>query len=266
MTSRSHPESPPLKVSRDGALAHLVLARPERRNALSPGLVAALLQALQEACEDPRVGAVVLSAEGEHFCAGGDLGPGGLSGDGLLAQHHQRGAFATLLERLHDAPVPVVAAMQGDALGGGAGLVAACHLLVMAEGARLSTPELKVGLFPWMIAPVLARKLPRNALHELVLCGGRLDADRALSWGLANRVVPREQVLSTATDMARQAAAHSPAIVRMGLSSLAAVDDLPLPAALRHMHGQLSLNLLTDDAAEGISAFLARRPPTWKGS
>ncbi|MCK6504375.1 enoyl-CoA hydratase-related protein [Myxococcota bacterium] len=254
-----------LKTTRDGPLVHLVLARPERRNALSPALVAALLDGLDAACADPAVGAVVLSAEGEHFCAGGDLGPGGMAGDGLLDQHRERGVFATLLQRLVQAPVPVVAAVQGDALGGGAGLVAACHLVVMADGARLSTPELKVGLFPWMIAPVLARKLPRNALHELVLCGGRLDAERALAWGLANRVVPRAQVLDVATALARDAAAHSPAIVRLGLSALAAVDDLPLPAALRHMHGQLSLNLLTEDAAEGISAFLARRPPTWKG-
>lgn len=255
----------PLLASRDGALLLLTMARPERRNALSPGLVQSLCEAVEVGGREPGVGAIVLGAQGEHFCAGGDLGPGGLAGEGLLAQHEERGAFARLLGLLHDSPVPVVAAVQGDALGGGTGLVAACHLVVMAEQARLSTPELKVGLFPWMIAPVLARKLPRNVLHELILCGGKLTAAQAAAWGLANRVVPAAEVPAVARELALAAAAHSPAIVRLGLSALSGVDDLPLHDALRHMHGQLTLNLLTEDAAEGISAFLGRRPPTWKG-
>lgn len=255
----------PLQTAREGALLILTLDRPERRNALSPGLVRALLDALEQGTRDESVGAIVLRAQGEHFCAGGDLGPGGLAGEGLLAQHDGRRAFADLMLALHDSPVPVVAAVQGNALGGGAGLVAACHLVVMADSARLSTPELRLGLFPWMIAPMLARKLPRNVLHEMFLCGRKLTATEALAMGLANRVVSGDLVDDAARDMARTAAAHSPVVLRMGLRALAGVDDLPLAAALQHMHSQLTLNLLTEDAAEGIAAFMARRPPTWKG-
>jgi len=254
-----------LRVGRQGSVGLLILDRPERRNALSPELVAALLEQVQAAGVEPGLGALVLAAEGEHFCAGGDLGPGGLQGEGLVAQHAERGSFARLLAALHDSPVPVVAAVQGDALGGGAGLVAACHMVVMAQGARLSTPELRLGLFPWMIAPVLARKLPRNVLHELILCGRRLSAEDCRLLGLANRVLPADQVRAAAVELALAAAAHSPAVRRMGLHALAAVDGLPLDAALEHMHAMLTLNLLTEDAAEGIAAFLARRPPVWKG-
>ncbi len=243
----------------------LTLDRPDRRNALSPALVAALLDALRSAFDDSAVGAVVLTGRGAHFCAGGDLGPGGLADGGFLAQHHARGLFVDLLLALHRAPVPVVAAMQGDALGGGAGLVAACQLVVMGADARLSTPELRLGLFPWMIAPMLARKLPRNLLNELIFCGRKLTATDAVAVGFAAASAPTADVVDVALALAQKAASSSPAVRRLGLQALATTEDLPLEPALRHMHGQLALNLMTEDAAEGIAAFLGRRPPEWKG-
>ncbi|MCB9778984.1 MAG: enoyl-CoA hydratase/isomerase family protein [Alphaproteobacteria bacterium] len=256
---------PVLQQERRGGVLILTLDRPARRNALSPGLVSALLGALQAAAADDGVLAVVVAANGSHFCAGGDLGPGGLAGDGLVAQHRDRADFAALLLALHHAPQPVIAAVHGDALGGGAGLVAACHMVVLADDARISTPELKVGLFPWMIAPVLARKLPRNVLIEMIVAGRKLDAADARAFGLANRVVPADAVRAEALALADAAAAHSPAVLRLGMQALAVVDDQPLESALAHMHGQLTLNLLTEDAAEGIGAFLSRRPPSWTG-
>lgn len=254
-----------LRVARDGGVLRLTLDRPGRRNALNGPLVAALLREVESAAGDRSVQVVVIGGTGTHFCAGGDLGPGGAMEDGFFAQHTDRALFARLLEAIVHSPVPMVAAVGGDALGGGAGLALACHLLVLADGARLQTPELKLGLFPWMITPVLVRKLPRALLHEMILCGLRLDAPSARSLGLANRVVPSEQVEDEALALARQVATNSPLVVRMGLQAMALTDELPLSAALAHMHGQLSLNLLTEDAAEGIAAFLARRSPDWKG-
>lgn len=254
-----------LRVQREGGVLRLTLDRPGRRNALNGPLVRALMREIEGAIEDQAVQVVVLGASGQHFCSGADLTGDALQGEGFFAQHTDRALFARLLQRVVESPVPVVAAVGGDALGGGAGLVLACQLLVMAEGARLHTPELKLGLFPWMIAPVLLRKLPRNLLHEMILCGGRLDAPRALSLGLANRVVAAEQVDAQALELAQAVAAHSPLVVRMGMQALSQVDELPLSAALSQMHAQLSLNLLTEDAAEGISAFVARRTPRWKG-
>jgi enoyl-CoA hydratase len=254
-----------LRVQRRGGLLCLTLDRPGRRNALNGPLVRALLREVEGVALDPAVQVILLGAVGPHFCSGADLGGDSPQGEGFFAQHADRAIFARLLQRIVESPVPVVGAVGGDALGGGAGLALACQLLVMAEGARLHTPELKLGLFPWMIAPVLARKLPRNLLHELILCGGRLDAPRALALGIANRVAPAEAVTEAALELARAVEAHSPLVVRMGMQALAQVDGLPLSAALAHMHAQLSLNLLTEDAAEGISAFASKRSPTWKG-
>lgn len=253
-----------LRVLRSGPVVELRLARPGRRNALSAGLVEALRREHARAAADPQVSALVLTAEGSHFCAGGDLsdGPGG---DGFFAQHEARGSFARLLQALVEGPLPVVAAVQGDALGGGAGLVAACTLVVMAPGASLRTPELSRGLFPWMIAPVLARKLPRNVLNELILLGEPLSAARAAELGLVNRLAPVDRVEDEARALAMRIAGLPPAVLRMGWGALAEVEDLPLAAALARMHAGLSLNLLTEDAAEGIAAFLARRPPRWTG-
>jgi enoyl-CoA hydratase/carnithine racemase len=247
-----------------GPLRLLTLNRPERRNALSGELVEALLAAVQEAAPPGGPRALVLTGAGDRFCAGGDLGPAGLMGDGFLAQHAQRARFADLLHALVHSPVPIVAAVQGDAMGGGFGLAAACHLIVVDTAAGFSTPELKLGLFPMMIWPVLARALPQKLLNELVLTSRRLGAEEALRVGLVNEVAPEGQALERALALANRVAERSRAVVGLGLRAAALTAELPLPAALAHMSGQLSLNLTADDAAEGVSAFLGRRAPEWK--
>lgn len=260
----------PLLIERRGDTTLLTLNRPERRNALSPRLLEALLEALR--APGPRPGAFVLTGAGVGFCAGGDLGASDRAGggaddgeDGFFEQHRGRAAFAALLGALANSPVPVIAAVNGDALGGGCGLAAACHLIVADERARFGTPELKLGLFPWMISPVLSRNLPRKIVMDMVLTGRRLSAIEARDLGLVNRVSAPGEALAGALALAEAVTAWSPAVVSMGLSALAAVEDLPLGPALAHMHSQLSLNLMLEDAAEGIGAFLGRRPPEWKG-
>ena len=260
------PLDSPLDSAREGPVAVLTLNRPERRNALSPQLIEALGDALGVAEADPEVRAIVLAATGTHFCAGGDLGPQGLGGDGFLAAHNGRGGFVELLKRLHRGRTPVVAAVAGDTMGGGCGLVAACHLVVAAESARFSTPELNVGLFPMMISPILARNLPRKVLMEMILAGRKLGAPEAAAFGFVNRVVPAERVAVEAMGLAERVASRSPSVVALGLSAMAVTEDLDLDAALAYMHAQLTLNLMTDDAAEGITAFVTRRKPSWKGS
>lgn len=251
----------PILFERRDQVGVLTLNRPERKNALSPELLEQLLGLLRDPGEG--VNCLVLTGAGDVFCAGGDLGPG--SDEGLYGRHLSRRVFADTLEALVRSRRPVVAAVNGDALGGGFGLAAACHLVVADERAHFATPELRLGLFPWMIAPVLLRSLPRKVVHDLVLTGRRLAAPEAHGLGLVNRLAPPGEALEHALAMAGQAASWSSAVLSLGLEALATVDDLPLPAALAHMHSQLSLNLMLDDAAEGISAFLARRPPSWKG-
>jgi enoyl-CoA hydratase len=253
-----------LRDPSDPGVLILALNRPTRRNALSPELLAALDARIEQAERSGEVRAIVLGAVGGVFCAGGDLG-GGMGEGGFLAAHAQRGLFARALLRLAQGPIPVVAAVAGDALGGGFGLAMAARMVVMAEGARLGTPELRLGLFPMMIWPILARNLPSKLLHELVLTDRRLTAAEALAVGAINAVAPADAVLDRALALARAVAGRSPAVVRLGLGAVATVEQQPLHTALQHLHSQLSLNLMTDDAAEGVSAFLERRPPVWSG-
>jgi enoyl-CoA hydratase len=239
------------------------LNRPERRNALSSALVEGLIDAVSSAAA-AGAGAVVITGNGAAFCAGGDLAEGLAGGDGFLGGHRQRGRYAELLAMLAEVRVPVVAAVNGDALGGGLGLCAACDLAIVDPAARLGTPEVKVGLFPMIILAVLQRHVPRKALMELVLTGDRVSAERAVQLGLANRVSAPGASVDEALALAAAIASRSSAVVGLGKSAFYEASDLPYRAALRHLHDQLTLNLLTEDAAEGVAAFLQKREPQWK--
>ena len=246
-------------------IALIALNRPDRRNALSGALVEALLATLDAVDADPTVRVVVLTGRGKAFCAGGDLADGMMASEGFLASHRSRGRFADLLLRLPKLRVPVIAAVNGDALGGGLGLAVGCDLVVADPGANFGTPEIAVGLFPMIILAVLQRHVGRKALLELVLTGGRVGAEEARRLGLINHVSAPGAVLDEARALAERIAARSPAIAALGKSAFYAASDLDFEAALKYLHTQLTLNLLTEDAAEGVSAFLGRREPQWKG-
>lgn len=247
----------------DGVVA-LTLNRPERRNALSGALIEALLAALAET-SDPSVRAVVLTGAGKSFCSGGDLTDGMGASGGVIGGHQQRARFAELLRAIRDHRAPVIAAVNGDALGGGCGLAAACDLVVADEGAMLGTPEIKVGLFPWVILAVLQRDVPRKPLLEAVLTGDKWTAGRARELGLVNQVAPAGAAVTQALALAERIAASSPLVASLGKAAFHRVADLALDDALAYMHSQLTLNLLTEDAMEGIAAFAGRREPQWKG-
>jgi enoyl-CoA hydratase len=247
-----------------GAQALLTLDRPKARNALSPTVVKGLLEALERAEADPAVRVLVLTGAGEKvFCAGGDLGQ--LAGDdGFLATHDGRRAYGRLLTRFQELKKPTLARVNGHALAGGLGLVLACDLAIAVEDAELGTPEIDVGLFPMMVMALLQRHLGRKPALELVLTGDRLSAKDALRLGLLNRVVPRAELDGAVEALARKVAGKSQAVLALGRRAFFTSEDLPLPAALEHLSSQLSLNVLADDAAEGITAFLEKRPPQWK--
>lgn len=258
-------DAPVVEVEQRGRVRILWLNRPRQRNALSAGLVDGLVQGIARAEADPDTGAVVLAGRGKVFCAGGDLkGSMGAQG-GFVAAHEGRGRYAEFLAGLPAASVPILAALHGDAMGGGLGLAAACDVIVAEEGVRLGTPEVKLGLFPWIILAVLQRDVPRKKLAELVYTGGHWDAATAERIGLVNHVVESGQALEKAVSIASVMASRSPAILKMGKRAFHQIADQAYPDALAFMHGQLSLNLLTEDAMEGISAFLQKREPEWKG-
>ncbi|MFZ5827851.1 MAG: enoyl-CoA hydratase/isomerase family protein [Bacillota bacterium] len=248
---------------RDG-VALLTMNRPDQRNALSAGLMEGLVESLSRFSADETVRAVVITGAGEKaFCAGGDLTS--MAGDGPYGGHLARRRYLELLEAVQESGRPVIAAVNGAALGGGFGLVLACDLAVAADTASLGTPEVKIGLFPMMVAGKLIRHLgPKQAL-ELALTGEKISAERALALGLVNRVVPATDLMEASFRLASSLASLSPAVLRLGREAVYTAADMEYRQSLRYLHAMLSINAMTDDAAEGVTAFLGRRAPEWKG-
>jgi enoyl-CoA hydratase len=256
---------PELREEQRGAARWLVLDRPAQRNALSTGLLAELHAAFLRADGDGDVRAICLTGAGEKaFCSGMDLASAALHAEPVAA-HEGRRAYAALLADLSRLGKPVVACVNGAVLGGGMGLLAACDLAVASDDARFGTPEVDVGLFPFMALAPLSRCLGRRAALELVLTGRRIDAQEALALGLVNRVLPRAQLAAATDDLLETLAQKSPAALRLGRRAFYATQDLPYEAQLEALCAQLSINALAEDAAEGVAAFLEKRKPEFKG-
>jgi enoyl-CoA hydratase/carnithine racemase len=186
---------------------------------------------------------------------------GGATGDELPA----KGDYADLLLAMVSHPKPIVARVNGAAMGGGLGLVAACHFAVAAETAKLGTPEIHVGLFPMMIMAVLARLVPKRRLLQMMLFGEKLSAADAKEAGLVGSVVPASELDAAVDAITAQIADKSPVTVKLGLEAYAKQCDMDLATALPYLRGRLGACLATDDAREGLTAFLEKRKPVWTG-
>ncbi len=252
-----------LTVDVTGPVTTLTLNRPERRNAIGPLMVNELLHALDIAFTAPEIRCVVLTGAGAAFCAGGDFAQ--LSSAVEVSPLPMKGDYADLLLCLMKAPKPVIARVQGHAMGGGLGLVAACTFAIASLDAKLGTPEIDVGLFPMMIMAALARLVPRRKLLDMMLLGQRLSASEAAAIGLVSKAVPPGDLDTTVQELARTLASKSPAAMRLGLAAFAEQDDLALEQALPMLRGKLGEVLATNDAAEGLAAFFEKRAPKWTG-
>jgi enoyl-CoA hydratase/carnithine racemase len=248
-----------------GAARWLTLHRPAQRNALTPELMAGLREALARADADPAARVLCLTGAGEQaFCAGADLRTLG-GGAGALAAREARGGYGALLADLARLGKPIVACVNGSALAGGLGLVAACDFAVAVDEARFGTPEIDVGLFPYMALAPLQRVVGRRAALDLSLTGRRIDAAEAVRIGLINEAVPRARLAARVDQICCTLAGKSPAVLRLGRRAFYSTQDLPYEEQLAALAAQLSLNVELEDAAEGMSAFLEKRPPDWKG-
>jgi enoyl-CoA hydratase/carnithine racemase len=241
----------------------ITLAYPERRNAIGPLMTNELLYALEAARADDAVRVVVLTGKGKAFCAGGDFAQMTASPD--APQRPPKGDYADLLRELHRFDKPIIARVNGHAMGGGLGLVAACTFAITSDDALLGTPEIDVGLFPMMIMAVLSRLMPRRRLVEMMLLGQKLTAEEARAAGIVGRVVPAAELDAAVADLANALAAKSPMTTRLGLRAIADSEDLELERALPMLRERLGECLATDDAREGLMAFLEKRPPRWTG-
>ena len=247
------------------AVATIALDHPATRNALSDALLDELTAALVAARDDAAVRVVVLaSTHATVFSSGGDLAGFGAKMP-LGERHAANGRFPRLFTLIGELGKPVICAAGGHVLAGALGIALACDLVVASERATFGTPEIDVGLFPFMITVLLGRNIGRKKMTELLLLGQRVDAAEALRLGLVNRVVAADELDAAVADWAAQLAAKSPLLLALGKDALFRQQDMAFADALEYLRGQLSLAQSTEDAQEGISAFLERRKPQWKG-
>jgi len=252
----------------DEGVATITINRPERRNALDPATLDGLIGAFERAGGDAEARAVVLTGAGDRaFCAGADLA-GSIAGSGATGPQGRRedqGRFPDLFRAMSGCGKPVVARVNGHCLAGGLGVMLGCDLAIAADDATFGTPEIKVGLFPYMIMALIFRHAGRKRGLELVLTGERISAAEAAELGFVNRAVPRERLDEEVATLAGRLGSKSPAIMKLGKHAFYTMADLPQDAALEYLRGMLLVNTLTEDAAEGVMAFLQKRQPVWKG-
>jgi enoyl-CoA hydratase/carnithine racemase len=262
---RSATDTPLLVRCDTGAVMTLTLNRPEKFNALSVGLLAALQDQLEAIGRDPSIRVVVLAGAGKAFCTGHDLkemreNPGRQATEALFRQ------CSEVMLTMTRIPQPVIARVHGVATAAGCQLVATCDLAVAAEDARFAVSGVNLGLFCSTPMVALSRNLPRKQAMEMLLTGSFIDAATALRYGLVNRVVPKDQLETATAELANTVASKSPAAIALGKGLFYRQLEASLQAAYELASETMTCNMLTDDAQAGIGAFIAKQPsPEWKG-
>ena len=246
-------------------VATITLDDPETRNALSTELLDELIDAFSAAKADDGARVVVLTSSHEKvFSSGANLG--GLGADApTVDKHFASDRFLTLFKLIGELGKPSIVAANGHVLAGSLGIALACDLIVAKEGAGFGTPEINVGLFPFMIMALIYRNVPRKKTNEMLLLGERLTADEAREAGIVNKVVPAEEFDAAVGEWAEKLASKSPVLMRLGKDAMWRQMDMPLVDALDYLRSQLTIELSTEDAIEGVSAFFEKREPEWKG-
>src|SRR5689334_1888799 len=239
--------------------------QPDTRNALSDELLGDLIAALQAARDDDAVRCVVLTSTHDRvFSAGANLA--GFAADvPLVHKHFGTERFPQLFRLLGELGKPSICAANGHVLAGALGIALACDLIIAREGARFGTPEINVGVFPFMIMALIYRNVGRKKTNELLLLGEQLSAAEAERIGIVNKVVPDTEFDAAVADWAGKLAAKSPLLMRMGKEAMYRQQDMAFADALEYLHAQLSLAFSTDDIKEGVQAFMGKREPAWTG-
>jgi enoyl-CoA hydratase len=258
------PETVRYEVAPTG-VATIALDQPETRNALSDELLDDLIAAFEAARDDAAVRCVVLTSTHEKvFSSGGNLA--GFAAEApLVHKHLGTGRFPRLFRLIGELGKPAICAANGHVLAGALGLALACDLIVAREGVRFGTPEINVGVFPFMIMALIYRNVPRKKTNELLLLGEQISAEEAERIGIVNRVVPAGEFEGAVREWAEKLAAKSPVMMRLGKDAMFRQQDMAFADALEFLHAQLTLALSTEDVQEGVRAFFEKREPTWTG-
>ena len=250
-----------------GALAHLTMNSPERLNALSDDMLAALRDEFTRLMDDTAIRVVVLSGAGKAFCAGHDLKE---MTAGRQAEDGGAAYFADLFARCSEVmqmiprlPQPVIAQVHGIATAAGCQLVASCDMAVAAEGTRFGVNGVNIGLFCSTPMVALSRNIPRKAAFEMLTTGEFIEAARARELGLINRVVPQADLAAETRALAETVAGKLGRAVRIGKRAFYDQIQMPLDQAYAFAGQVMVENMLDADTEEGIAAFLEKRPPRW---
>lgn len=255
--------SPYVLVERSGPIARVTLDRPDRRNPLSLQMMREATAAIRELGADPGCGVVVITGSGPALSAGHEIGE---MVDRTLDQ--EREVFATcveLMESIQDIRQPVIAEVQGHAIAAGCQLVATCDLAVAVDTARFGTPGVNIGLFCSTPMVAVSRNIGRKRALQMLLTGETIDAATAVEWGLVNESVPAERLRARVDELATGIAGASPLTLEIGKQAFYRQIDLPQDAAYVEMAETMATNAMTCDAQEGMTAFLEKRTPTWRG-
>ncbi len=249
----------------ENGVATLTLNRPQRFNPLSSQMIAAIQAELDAIASDASVRAVILAAEGKGFCAGHDLNEMRAHTEDKGWQQGLFNACSRMMIALTEIPQPVIARVQGIATAAGCQLVSMCDLAVAADTATFAMPGVNIGVFCSTPAVGVVRNVGRKHAMEMLLTGEPIDAATAQSWGLVNRVVPSSRLDAEIRRFTDIILCRSSATIRFGKQAFYRQIDQPLAAAYDIASEVMACNLLLDDAAEGIDAFLQKRPASWRG-
>ena len=245
-------------------VATITIDDPTRRNPLSNAEMESLETAIRRSATDEAVRVVVITGAGDKaFSAGGDLKSGFV--DGPLPGHQQRGALADVFRAMHKNPKPIVGRINGVAFGGGFGVAAACDIVIATEDSKFGTPEIDLGLWPMMISAVLLPMVSRRTLLEMMMTGRIISASDAKQIGIVSSVVPADTLDESVAETVATLLSKSSAALALGKESFYAIAGMDMDSALDHLHIGLTATALTEDAVEGVSAFIDGREATWKG-
>jgi len=253
----------PILTQTRGAALWLTINREDRRNAMNKAVLAGLESALRDAANNKKIRAIVLTGAGRKaFCAGADLS-GGTSTFTLGLEEPQTD-FGKLARLVRDSQIPLIARINGDCIAGGMALMSLADLAIAADHARFGLPEAKVGVFPMQVLVYLRKMVPPRIANELCLTGEFINATRAREIGIANQVVPYENLDEAVEQLTSKLTAMSPMALRRGKYAIAAMESMSFAEALAFAEQLIAITSLTPDAAEGLSAFNEKRPPAWK--
>jgi enoyl-CoA hydratase/carnithine racemase len=252
-----------VEIARDDHILTITLNRPERKNAINGAMTNELIYAFDYARQERGIRVVVLAANGDVFCAGGDLRSMSGAADTSLSNVPKRGESDDISLRIRHLYKPVIARIQGSVLAGALLLVCNATHAVAADHVKFSAPEIKRGIWPFMVMAGLFRLMPKRAGLDFIMRGEPMGAELAHRVGLINQVVPLADLDQAVAEIARGLVNLAPGTMQMGLQAYVKQEDMAFDEALPYLRTQIEACLKSEDAKEGITAFLEKREPNW---